>query len=164
MKKTSCKFSGILTSKGASVLFFGFHSIFAIFDPSGTTCRRRGCRPYRRRSSSDCHHYFEQRVSLTHRDDLPVFVRLEVRERQPVGNLQRVLVLSSGCPTAHRDQYHSKDTRCYGEPGAANTRRTSLEHNYLLFSSAFSFNTGLRFREALRSREPVRPRRSGRRQ
>src|SRR3984957_15831113 len=35
IKNMSCKLSGILTSKGASVLFFGFHSIFAIFDPSG---------------------------------------------------------------------------------------------------------------------------------
>ena len=35
MKKTSCKVSGILTEKGASVLFFGFHSIFAILEPSG---------------------------------------------------------------------------------------------------------------------------------
>src|SRR5262252_3598993 len=123
MKKTSCKFSGILTSKGASVLFFGFHSIFAIFDPSGTTCRRRGCRPYRRRSSSDCHHYFEQRVSLTHRNDLPVFVPLEVRERQPVGHLQRVLVLPGGGPTTDRDQHHSKDSRRYDEPGSANRHR-----------------------------------------
>ena len=35
MKKTSCRLSGILTEKGASVLFFGFHSIFAILAPSG---------------------------------------------------------------------------------------------------------------------------------
>jgi hypothetical protein len=35
MKKMSCRVSGTLTEKGASVLFFGFHSIFAILEPSG---------------------------------------------------------------------------------------------------------------------------------
>src|ERR1700722_6810462 len=31
----SCKVSGTFTEKGASVLFFSFHSIFAILEPSG---------------------------------------------------------------------------------------------------------------------------------
>src|SRR3954453_17466560 len=35
MKNTSCNVSGTFTSKGASVFFFGFHSILAILEPSG---------------------------------------------------------------------------------------------------------------------------------
>jgi hypothetical protein len=43
MGKMSCRVSGILTEKWASVLFFGFHSIFAILEPSGkvSRCRER---------------------------------------------------------------------------------------------------------------------------
>jgi hypothetical protein len=37
MRKTSCKTSHILAEKGASVLFFDSHSIFAILDSSGKT-------------------------------------------------------------------------------------------------------------------------------
>src|SRR6202042_2839818 len=35
MKKAWAKTSGTSTTKGASVLFFGFHWSFAIFEPSG---------------------------------------------------------------------------------------------------------------------------------
>src|SRR5579864_5595605 len=35
MRKRSLRWSGTLTSNGASVLFFGTHWIFAIFEPSG---------------------------------------------------------------------------------------------------------------------------------
>jgi hypothetical protein len=121
IKNTSCKLSGILTSNGASVLFFGFHSIFAIFDPSGKGLpftRDAGLVSGDHRRIGD--HHLEQCVRLAHGNDLPVFVPLEIGEWQPVGHLQRVLILRGACTAPYRKEQSSKRSSRHGESGAEN--------------------------------------------
>ena len=110
MRKTSCKTSGILTEKGASVLFFGFHSIFAILEPSGKGFPLPGT-PARisvdHRGIGDLH--FQQLFSLTDGHYLPVLVPPEFRECESIGNAQCVLVLRrDGQRHQNREKYSNE--------------------------------------------------------
>jgi hypothetical protein len=50
--------------------------------------------------------HFNQVSSLTDGDSLPVFVSLELREREPIRHLQSVLVLRGHGHAAHQDGEH----------------------------------------------------------
>ncbi len=99
MRNTSCSTSGMRTSNGASVLFFGFHSILAIFEPSGNSLPLSGTPSrYRLDHHGVRDHDFQQILGLADRNDLPILVALEVRERQTVRHPELVLVVGRQVP------------------------------------------------------------------
>src|SRR3954471_17732702 len=80
MTKACVKTSGTSTTKGASVLFLGFHWSFTILEPSGKAGRcpeHRSCTPDHDRVGDDDLEHFIGPGGRNHR---PVLVSLEVRE------------------------------------------------------------------------------------
>src|SRR5258707_13170151 len=94
MTKACEKTSGTSTTKGASVLFFGFHWSFTILEPSGKGWPLPG--------TPDLYAFDHGRIGDDHlehfvgpggRDHRSVFVSPEVGERDSARRFQRVLVL-----------------------------------------------------------------------
>src|ERR1700722_19946125 len=102
MRKTSCRTSGTLTEKGASVFFFGFHSIFCNLGAVGerlAVAGNAGPVGVDHRGIGD--HHLQQIFSLTDGDDLPVLVPPKVGECEAIWYAQCVLVLRGEGPATH---------------------------------------------------------------
>src|SRR5580658_6635102 len=94
MTKAWVKTSGTSTTKGASVLFFGFHWSFAILGAIWERLAVAGnaglVRLDHGRIGDD---YLEYFVGPGGRDDRPVLISPEVGDRNSAGRFQRVLIV-----------------------------------------------------------------------